>query len=920
MTKSFFKRPARAVSVANSIADHQPWREWIVLTLLLAVLLVLSTRAGQAGSEGRSPALTFAAAAIPQGTVTSTLSDCLWIGYGADDVPQADLYVAWSGTLTSAKLVADEFNVGRLNDIFLNDQLIGQSIIDGSATNGSHCEPNPGATKEWQLNPAVLRQGMNRLRLTTGLRPNGETDEWGVINAHLVLEGPDLIGPQVVDFTFTSTYDGSTQPAVLQIPTGYQPAQATPLLVALHGWGDTRWTALGDYGAEANQAGWLLAAPDMHGETDPYPRPPSEHPLASRASQQDVLDTIQWVQERYNVDASRIYLTGQSLGGQTALVTAAKNQGLFAAVVDDRGPTELAQWYEESPIWRQLLIESEVGGPPDEPTYFEYDRRSPISFAGNLGSTPLRIYHAQQDTVVLPHHSSDMLAAIQGAHPTAPVSLTTFPGDHATPVPGGNASKLQWMAGFTLGQPPAQLEAVTDTSATIWWVRLIQRGSSERWSQLSAELGSNSHITLHVLDISGVDLVIDVGALGQPNTRFVVEDLAVDQATYSAQALNPVDGKLTLSLSAGAHRLNIYPGQAPLPMATLTLQEGVGGYGGTTDTYLDSWSPSSGYGGAASVKVRSPNTFNGLVRFDLSSVPGQALVTGVRGAALSFYVTARSNNNSATLDAYPLNRPWTENQATWLQAAAGQPWSQPGGNGVPNDRGGAPVDSRLLDNSNYRWGLDLTDTVAGWLASPDSNQGLLLRSDDPSVAYDLASSENANTAQRPKLLLVYPLATATPTPTSTPTRTPTPTATPTRTATPTNTPTATATPTATPSPTPVVGGIQGTVWHDRNRNGARDSGEATLAGALVTLRHGGSTLGQVTTTADGSYGFGSLTPGQSYSVEETDPPAFSSTTPNQVVVPIVAGTTAVVDFGDIYTPPIYLPLVVKTGFGPGAGP
>ncbi|MCB0230332.1 MAG: hypothetical protein KDH90_14620, partial [Anaerolineae bacterium] len=116
------------------------------------------------------------------------------------------------------------YNVGRLNDIFLNDQLIGRSIIDGSATNGTYCTPNPGATKEWALDPSVLRQGSNHLRLTTGVRPNGEIDEWGVVNAHLVIEGPDLTGPQVIDFIFTSTYDGSAQPAVVQIPSSYQPS------------------------------------------------------------------------------------------------------------------------------------------------------------------------------------------------------------------------------------------------------------------------------------------------------------------------------------------------------------------------------------------------------------------------------------------------------------------------------------------------------------------------------------------------------------------------------------------------------------------------------------------------------------------------------------------------------------------------
>ena len=924
MKTVFNQRPARAVSLATQVKDWQSFRGLPVLIVLalLAGLLGISVRAGQAGTAGNPAAQVYPPADFPQGTVTSTSSDCLWIGYpGTEDNAEADLYLSWTGTITSARLVADEYNVGRLNDIFLNDQLIGRSIIDGSATNGTYCTPNPGATKEWALDPSVLRQGSNHLRLTTGVRPNGEIDEWGVVNAHLVIEGPDLTGPQVIDFIFTSTYDGSAQPAVVQIPSSYQPSQPTPLLVALHGWGDTRWTALGDYGAEANQAGWLLAAPDMHGEHNPYPRPPSEHPLASRASQQDVLDTIHWVQQRYNVDPSRIYLTGQSLGGQIALVTAAKNQGLFAAVVDDRGPTELAQWYEESPVWRQLLIEEEVGGPPDDGTYFEYQRRSPITFARNLGSTPLRIYQAQQDTVVFPHHSSDMLAAILAEHPAAPVTLTTFPGDHATPVPGGNASKLQWLAGFTRGQSPAQIEAISDTSATIWWVRLTQRGAQERWSEITGELAGNNTITLHVLDIYGVDVQVDLAALGLPNTRYVVEDVAVDQATYSAQALDPVGGKLTLSLTSGAHRLSIYPGQSPLPMATVTLQEGVAGYSGASDSYLDSWNPTAYNGGAQKFRVRSPNTFNGVVRFDLSGVPQQALVTGVRFAALSMYVTGRSNNNVATVNAYPLNRAWNEYQASWLQAANGQSWSQPGANGVPADRGATPVDSRALDNINYRWGLDLTGAVAGWLANPATNQGLLLRSDDPSVEYAMASGEYPTVDQRPRLLIVYPVSTPTPTPTNTPTRTPTPTATPTRTATPTaspsptRTPTATASPTATPTNTPVIGGIQGVVWRDSNRNQTHDAGESGLAGVIVSLRQGVAVVGQTTTAADGSYGFGNLAVNQNYTVTETDPPFHTSTTTNQVVVLVPPGATVHVDFGDAYSPPVYLPLISKTTYG-----
>ncbi len=284
-------------------------------------------------------------------------------------------------------------------------------------------------------------------------------------------------------------------------------------------------------------------------------------------------------------------------------------------------------------------------------------------------------------------------------------------------------------------------------------------------------------------------------SLGLPQSRYVVEDLAVDQATFSAQAVDLVDGQARFNLGPGAHRVTLYPGQAPLPMATLTLQEGVNGYGGTRDTFLDGWATTTGYGGAALLRLRSPNVKNGLLRFDLSSVPAQALSNGVRGAALSLYSGSRSNSNSSEIKAYPLNRPWVENQSTWEQAAAGQLWSQAGANGVPGDRSGTPVDSRLLDATNVRWGLDVSDAVVGWLTNPASNNGLLLRGADPDVEYVVASRENAAVDQRPRLLIVYPLAMPSPTPSPTPTRTPTPTATPTSTA----TPTATATPTRTPT-------------------------------------------------------------------------------------------------------------------------
>jgi len=88
--------------------------------------------------------------------------------------------------------------------------------------------------------------------------------------------------------------------------------------------------------------------------------------------------------------------------------------------------------------------------------------------------------------------------------------------------------------------------------------------------------------------------------------------------------------------------------------------------------------------------------------------------------------------------------------------------------------------------------------------------------------------------------------------------------------------------------------IHGTVFSDEDGDGVWDGDEAGIAGVTVTLD------GVVTATTDvyGSYSFGAVTPAQ-YTVEETDPPDYISTTPNRVAVSATAGESYAVNFGDM---------------------
>ncbi len=107
-----------------------------------------------------------------------------------------------------------------------------------------------------------------------------------------------------------------------------------------------------------------------------------------------------------------------------------------------------------------------------------------------------------------------------------------------------------------------------------------------------------------------------------------------------------------------------------------------------------------------------------------------------------------------------------------------------------------------------------------------------------------------------------PTATNTHTPTNTPTATATPTHTSTPTFTPTRTPTPTVTPTHTPSPTPTpsTATIQGIAFADANGNDYPDSGEPGVAGAVIGLQIGSTTVMSATTGANGAFVFGSVAP------------------------------------------------------------
>lgn len=103
---------------------------------------------------------------------------------------------------------------------------------------------------------------------------------------------------------------------------------------------------------------------------------------------------IKEIQAKYNIDASRIYLTGLSMGGWGTLKLAMEHPEMFAAVVS-------------------------VCAPTDRVMYANIDQYKNLN---------MKIFHGGMDDVVLPENAFNFYQKLHPVNPSA--ELTIFPNDN----------------------------------------------------------------------------------------------------------------------------------------------------------------------------------------------------------------------------------------------------------------------------------------------------------------------------------------------------------------------------------------------------------------------------------------------------------------------------------------------------------
>ena len=160
--------------------------------------------------------------------------------------------------------------------------------------------------------------------------------------------GKDPFKGRTGDFERHYVLQGANEvmPYRVYVPKGYAASKPTPLVIALHGLGANEDSFFDSYSQLppqlAEKHGFLMAAPLGYRPDGFYGSPiMGAADAASRRrieySEKDVLEVLRLMKSMYNVDESRLYLIGHSMGAIGTWALGAKYPQLWAALVPFSG-------------------------------------------------------------------------------------------------------------------------------------------------------------------------------------------------------------------------------------------------------------------------------------------------------------------------------------------------------------------------------------------------------------------------------------------------------------------------------------------------------------------------------------------------------------------------------------------------------
>ena len=216
-----------------------------------------------------------------------------------------------------------------------------------------------------------------------------------------------------------STIDGSIE-EVFFIPSKNK---SSPFLVNLHTWSFHKEAELDNIIKIYKLTGWNILCPEFRGPNTKNNLRAKEA-CASRLAKQDIIDAINVVKDKFDLDFKEIFLLGGSGGGHMALMMAAYKPQLWTAVCAWCPITDLNRWRFENPNYKEHIEKC------CSKSKKEYKIRSPISYVDKIAKSTVFIFHGKNDKSVPFTQSLKFYNKIISKYPNANVYLNIFNGEH----------------------------------------------------------------------------------------------------------------------------------------------------------------------------------------------------------------------------------------------------------------------------------------------------------------------------------------------------------------------------------------------------------------------------------------------------------------------------------------------------------
>ena len=216
-----------------------------------------------------------------------------------------------------------------------------------------------------------------------------------------------------------STVDGSLQPSLFHRAS--EPKR--PLLVGLHSWSLTRTNQIDNMLPYAKKHDLHLLLPEFRGPSLSTSAAPTEA-CGSLCAKTDIKDAIDYLLQREQVDAERVFLLGASGGGHMAMLMAGFCPEYFKAIGAFVPIMDLKQWADYSDHYREHILAC--------CSYSEEEMRlrSPIGYLDSIATATLKIFHGKFDPIVPVTQSVELYTRLLEKYPSAKVFLDVFDGRH----------------------------------------------------------------------------------------------------------------------------------------------------------------------------------------------------------------------------------------------------------------------------------------------------------------------------------------------------------------------------------------------------------------------------------------------------------------------------------------------------------